>query len=37
VDNAYIDDEGVHHAVGRAERDAEKASEERSSTEKPVA
>ncbi|KAJ7290386.1 carboxylic acid transporter [Mycena rebaudengoi] len=45
ADDAYIDDEGVHHATGRAERDAErdavgdteKASEERSSTEKPAA
>ncbi|KAJ7243999.1 hypothetical protein C8J57DRAFT_1725801 [Mycena rebaudengoi] len=37
ADDTYIDDEGVHHAAGRAEREAEKASEERSSTEKPVA
>ncbi|KAJ7142399.1 MFS general substrate transporter [Mycena epipterygia] len=40
ADDAWIDDEGVHHETGRAARDAEeneKASEERSSTEKPTA
>ncbi|KAJ7725428.1 MFS general substrate transporter [Mycena maculata] len=40
ADDAWIDDEGVHHETGRAAnaRDAEKASEDRSSTdpEKPV-
>ncbi|KAJ7230935.1 hypothetical protein C8J57DRAFT_1534082 [Mycena rebaudengoi] len=32
AEEAYVDDEGVHHAAGRVERDVEKASEERSST-----
>ncbi|KAJ7148216.1 carboxylic acid transporter [Mycena filopes] len=41
ADDAWIDDEGVHHETGRAAHDrdiedGEKASEERSSTEKPV-
>ncbi|KAJ6561350.1 major facilitator superfamily domain-containing protein [Mycena sp. CBHHK59/15] len=43
ADDAYIDDDGVEHATGRAARDhergrdlEEKASEERLSTEKPV-
>ncbi|KAJ7436688.1 MFS general substrate transporter [Mycena latifolia] len=39
-DDAWIDDDGVRHETGRAARDAEdaeKASEERSSTEKPAA
>ncbi|KAJ7032514.1 carboxylic acid transporter [Mycena alexandri] len=38
-DDAWIDDEGIHHETGRAERDRdmeEKGSEERSSTEKPA-
>jgi len=41
-DDAWIDDDGVHHETGRAERARdeeaarEKGSEERSSTEKPV-
>ncbi|KAJ7702181.1 hypothetical protein B0H16DRAFT_1748301 [Mycena metata] len=38
-DDTWIDDDGVHHETGRAERDRdmeEKGSEERSSTEKPA-
>ncbi|KAJ7253959.1 hypothetical protein C8J57DRAFT_1237196 [Mycena rebaudengoi] len=36
LEDGCIDNEGMHHAAGRTERDAEKASEECLSTEKPA-